>query len=454
MTTLTLTTFAVVVLGVVGPRGYGVALALGGATAAGSAFVAGGTAVPTFYAVALGSLAGVALRLLGTRPHSGLARFETDRPSPGVGLLVAFAIWASVVTLTASTLFGGIAVHAATGYTTLTSGGFSSSNGAQLIYLVLGVATVAFLARSPSARPEVIGLAAGATTVLSAWRYLHQLAGLPFPDGFFDNSPVFNYIETAPNNVQRFRGILSEPAGLAGSCLVTVAYMLPRSLQVRGLRRVGTLLVAAIAIYLGVISTSATFVVAGVATAMLAVLAGLARFLTRRAAVSVLAQLLISLTVLIALFGLPLLADFVQQTVSQKVNSSSYGDRSSFDDISYRLFIDTFGYGVGLGSNRASSFVANLMSTTGLIGTVLFVAAVVTLIRRGGRVRAYRPVVWALTTLLVAKVIAGPDLSDTSGVLWIALGLLSHAALRRESRPAPPGRLHAADVPVRGGRTR
>ena len=44
---------------------------------------------------------------------------------------------------------------------------------------------------------------------------LYLQIGLPFPEGVFDNSPSFAYIETAPNNVERFRGISSEPAGLA-----------------------------------------------------------------------------------------------------------------------------------------------------------------------------------------------------------------------------------------------
>jgi hypothetical protein len=84
---------------------------------------------------------------------------------------------------------------------------------------------------------------------------------------------------------------------------------------------------------------------------------------------------------------------------------------------------------VGLGSARASSFVPTLLSATGLVGALLFVAAVATLLYRGSAVPEYRPVVWALVTVIVVKIAAGPDLSDSSGIVWIALGLLSRAAL-------------------------
>ena len=237
-----------------------------------------------------------------------------------------------------------------------------------------------------------------------------------------DNSPAFAYIETAPDDAERFRGIASEPAGLASSCLVTIAYMLPRSLQIHGWRRVGSLLIAAVATYLGVISTSATFVVAGVAIALIAGLAYGAGFLLRRTHISVIASVVGCALVIAAIWILPLVADFVETTVNEKVSSTSYTYRSSDNATSLGIFLDTFGFGVGLGANRASSFVPSLLSTTGVIGTLLFAAAVITLIRRSMPVREYRPVVWALVGLLVGKVIAGPDLSDTTGVLWISLG--------------------------------
>ncbi len=438
MTTLTLITVAIIVFfGIFSTRGYGWALALGGATAAGAAIVVGETSVPTFYAMAIGTVVALILRLLGA------ARSTDPSPTrhglaPGVLELVLFTLWSTLVTLVAPVLFDGLAVRIPTDATRrLTAGDLTSSNLAQMIYLVLGVCVVAFLARSASAVPQLIGLAAGATTVLSLWRYLHQIAGLPFPEGLFDNSPGFAYIETAPNDVQRFRGILSEPAGLAASSLVTISYLVPRSLQLQGWRRATALLVAGVAGYLGSISTSATFVVAG---GLIAVIAGVSfgvGFLLRGRSMSAVVGILCCGLVIAALWVVPVVARFVESTINEKVSSSSYDNRSTLDTVSLSIFLDTFGIGTGLGANRASSFFAGLLSTTGLLGTLLFALAIATLIYRGGSVRAFRPVVWALVAFLVVKVVSGPDLSDSSGILWISLGLLANAAGRPEARPAP-----------------
>ena len=270
MTSLTLITILIVVYGVLNRSGYGRALALGGVTASGAAAIVHDIAVPTFYAIALGTVVALGLSLLGNGKTPDAIRRSLP---PAVSLLLCFLIWSVFVTLVAPVFFDGMTVLVPPRQIQLAATIFTNSNYAQVIYLTLGVSVVLFLARSARSRPELIGLLVGLTTLLSLWRYLHQLVGLPFPEGMLDNSPSFDYIETAPDDVQRFRGIFSEPAGLAGSCLVTIAYMLPRSLQVRGWRRAGALLVAAVATYLGIISTSATFVVAGVAIALIAGLA-------------------------------------------------------------------------------------------------------------------------------------------------------------------------------------
>jgi hypothetical protein len=435
MTTLTLATLAVVVYGVLGRQGYGRALALGGSTVAGAAVVVGSVAVPTFYAVAIGAAVAIALRTLGQGRSPRSAR---TRLPPGVGLLLLFLGWSVLVTVVAPQLFDGQRVLVPTGADDahLTAGVLTSSNFAQIIYLVLGVCVVVFLARSTTAGPQLIGLAVGLTVLLSFWRYLNQQAGVPFPEGVFDNSPFFAYIETAAGGLHRFRGILSEPSSLAASCLVAVSYMVSRAPKITGARRWGAWTIAVIAGYLGTISTSASFIVAAVAVVLIAGLTFLVSFLSRQTSVSALVSLLTCALVVAALWVLPIVGDFVQSVVDEKVSSSSFSERSDANTVSYDIFLDTFGVGVGLGGSRASSFFAGLLSTTGIVGTLLLASVIVTLIRRSAPVVEYRPVAWALVTLLVLKIVAGPDLSDNSGVFWMALGLLSRAALIAEGRRA------------------
>lgn len=435
MTSLTIATVLVVVYGVLNRRGYGRALALSGVTAAGAAVVVGDTAVPTFYAVALGTVVALAVSLLG----DGRSVSPPRRPlPPGASLLMAFFAWSAFITLVAPLVFDGMAI-VTPGTPSLVAGVITPSNAAQLIYLFIGICVVVFLARSRLASPGLLGIAAGLATLLSFWRYIDQAVGLPFPEGLFDNSPTFAYIEAAPNDVPRFRGIMSEPAALAGSSLITISYMLSRATQLDGWRRGGALVVAGIAVHLGVISTSASFVVAGVAVAAIVGLTFLFGFLMRRTRFSALVSLFGCGIVIAALWLLPIIADFVEATVNEKVGSSSYEQRSGADSRSYVLFLDTFGMGVGLGASRASSFLPTLLGATGLVGTLLLAAAIATLIHRGAAVRAYRPVVWALVALLVTKIVAGPDLSDSSGILWMSLGLLSHAVTLKNAEilPAP-----------------
>jgi hypothetical protein len=207
--------------------------------------------------------------------------------------------------------------------------------------------------------------------------------------------------------------------------------------HVHGLRRLGLFVVGAAAAFLGPISTSTTFLVAGVALVAVAALVNTASFVFRERGLSQAAVLVLCAVAIASLYVLPYLANVIGQEISDKVETTSYTDRSGADSLAFDLVIETFGLGTGLGSNRASSFVANLLSTVGVVGALLFAVAVATLIRRGWAIPHVRPVVWALVALLIAKVVSGPDLSDNTGVLWMSLGILAHAVLTSDARPAP-----------------
>lgn len=445
VTSLTIATVAVVVYGVLSRRGYGRALALGAATPVGAAAVVGAIAVPTFYAVAVGALIGVALRLL--RPPDD-QQATALLPVPASRPFVLLIVVSVLITLVSPLFFDGLAVLSSTGGTSsLVAGVITKSNIAQIVYLVLSVGVVAYLARSRWTGPEIVGTAACLTTMLSFWAWSHGAAGVPFPEGFFDNSPAFTFQNTLPGGEPRVRGILSEPAALATSSLVTLAYCASRMRQVSGLRSLGLLTVAGAALYLGSISTSTTFLVAGAVLAVAAALVHVAAFVLGRGALSAAVAAAVCGAALAGIWLLPYIANTVGAEIEAKVGTSSYVDRSSADSTSYQLFFDTYGLGTGLGSNRASSFAASLTSTIGLVGTALFVVAVVTLIRRSWGVVEVRPAAWALAATLIAKVVSGPDLSDSSGILWLSLGVLAHASLTVGA--AQRHQTHASSDPFR-----
>jgi hypothetical protein len=434
LTTLTLITVAVVVYGIIARNGYPRAMALAGATPIGAAVVAGDTAVPTFYAAAIGASAGIALRLIART-----WRFQrvNETAVPAGWALLAFMGWSLLVTLLAPQIFHGTRVLESDGTeATLRAGLLTSSNLAQIVYLFLSVGVVFFLARSRWAGPEIIGFASGTVTMLSFWRYLSDY-GLPFPVGVFDNSPGFTFIDSAPGGAERFRGIFSEPSGLAIASLVTIAYMASRAAHVDGWRRLAVLAVMAIAAFLASISTSATFVVASVVLCVIVGVTILGRWVLKRHRVSPLVITALCALAIAAVWVLPFLANMIEQVVNDKVASSSFEDRSGADSRSFEIALETFGFGVGLGSHRPSSFLAGLLSTTGLIGTVLFTIAVATLMIRAYPLRRYRPVFWALLALLLTKVVASPDLADTSGILWLSLGVLAHGVLQAGKTTTP-----------------
>lgn len=439
MTTLTLLTLAVIVICAVTQNGYRRALAIGGATPIGAALVVGGIAIPTFYMMAIGALVGIVIRL--ARRTKRFERLDS-LPIAGAVPLLLFAAWAIIVTLVAPLIFGGIVTLAPDGTArTLEPGVITSSNIAQIVYLILGISVVFFLARSRDVGPGIIGIASTLVTILCFWRYLSTVSGLPFPEGVFDNSPAYSFVESAPGGISRFRGIFSEPSGLATSSLVTIAYCVSRSVQVRGWHRAGVLVVAALAGFMASISTSATFVVALVALVALAAVAFVFHFVLRSGRLGSLAVLIGCVVAIVGVWVLPLLTDIVAQVVNDKVGSDSYTERSGADGRSYQIFWETYGFGVGLGAHRPSSFVAALLSTTGLLGTVLFVLAVFSIMRKALPIVEYRPVVWALTAMLITKVLASPDLADSSGILWMSLGALAFAShradLQKLGRPDP-----------------
>ena len=119
--------------------------------------------------------------------------------------------------------------------------------------------------------------------------------------------------------------------------------------------------------------------------------------------------------------------------ITAKSGSDSYSQRSGVDAFSLQVVLRSLGVGVGLGSNRPSSFALMLLSNVGVVGSVLFVAAVVVVVRHALRCGGAGPTIWVLAAILTAKLVSGPDLADPSGLLYLSLGALAGVA-----RAAPP----------------
>lgn len=431
------------------PRLAPLGLAISGATPMAAAFVIGPTtAVPTFAAVATVAAARFALDSIARR------REPARRPIPGLLPLWLFLLASAGVTLIAPFLFRTLQVLDPRGRLHPLGGpeALGQSSFAQLGYLLIGVLTVALIARSRTSGPWAIGLTLGIITLLSLWRLLYLDFGLPFPEGLFDGSPAFSYVDGAPGGIRRFRGILAEPSLLGTLSVATGAYAVARlrSSGVNG--RVGWLAILAAAAVNGFNALSATFVLSALLTVGAAITVLTSKVLIGDGSRRVVEAVVIVVLLGVAWFAAPVITDFIQSSVSDKVSSSSYDERSSFDNHSWELLQRTCGFGVGVGANRASSFLANLAAASGLIGVALFVAAVLLIMRASLPAASMSPVRWSLFSLLVSKVLSSPDLGDSSGLLWTALGVLAAGAIRSHLA-AEGGRAAAAGARPRSTKT-
>lgn len=390
----------------------------------------GGQPAPTFFTLGAGVCAWLAFTWIASR--------RSEQPSengkrPGAIALVLFVGWSILVTVMAPTIFAGIPVLVARGGIDeqfLDPGNltYTVSNIAQVAYLVISIGVVFFLARSPGTSPGLLGITLVVITALSFWRLLSLNTGLPFPEGFFDNSTTSRIIETTPDGEPRFRGIFSEPSGLAAASLTAMVFFALRIPYLSRWQRVGALAVIIMAAINAANSTAGTFVAAGLILVAIVVLVWMGRFLLNKTRVSPLLAAAAILVAGSALFFVPLLIEFVQSVISVKVSSSSFGSRTGVDQFSYLLTLNTWGFGVGLGSNRPSSFFASLLSCTGVLGAALFILGLGKLMIAAAAKPEYHATIWALVSVLVCKVVSSPNISDNSALLWISCGVLAHAA--------------------------
>lgn len=107
--------------------------------------------------------------------------------------------------------------------------------------------------------------------------------------------------------------------------------------------------------------------------------------------------------------------DSLYNMVAGKQESSSGIVRTLAVINSWNLFCDSYGLGVGLGSNRGGNLPLDLLSQIGLIGTVLFYYIFLRSIKQSGKgyIRTY------LIVLMFSQCIAIPDFSFCC--MWLGL---------------------------------
>lgn len=409
-----------------------------------AAYLVAGQAIVMYHVVA------IVVTVLAVRatPRGGfLAADLTTRP--GLRLLVAFGVWSVAVTAVAPVIFAGTPVlnprdGIDLGIVDPARLGPQISNLAQSGYLVIGIATVAAIGSMNSLSPRLPAAGFAVGTVLSSAKGLLPTS---LQASLFDNSPNVGYTTGAFNGIERMRGVFSEPSALGAFSVAAMVFFALTASTVQGNRRRLCVAMAAWAFLNSVLSFSGGAIVSGLAILVILGARACARYVTGRSAVSGTALVASLLMAPAALVAGPIAYLFVAQVVDDKKSSASYENRNAADAFSVDIAHQTSGIGVGVGSNRPSSFFAMLISCTGVLGLVLFAAAVVVIVvgamNAGAR---WYPAAWALIATIIGKLVAGPDLSEP--VMWFLLALCAHAAWHGRRTATPLLRLDALGRPA------
>lgn len=358
----------------------------------------------------------------------------TTRQRSGAGtatlLLAIFAAWSIVITAIGPWVFPDIPVltpakgiddqvHAPSSLQ------YSLGNASQVVYLVAGLLAARFLCLTRTGLQALV-VAAWTGTILSAARGVLRSLGRDGTAWVFDTLSV----DYSSAQDERLRGVFAEPSELAAFSLAVAAFAGTRALSVQDRRaRTGAAALFAIALCNLFASASGTAVAAGCAVFVILATSAARRFAASGGRDADVAALVLCVVTFAAVSVGGQLAAPLVGIVDEKLGSQSFDSRTAADEIGIRVFLDTWGLGAGLGSNRSSSFLVTLLSTTGAVGVAAFGSAVLLLVVRGSRSRSSAALSAGLLGLLVAKSVSAPDLSTPLLWLLIAASLQVDGAL-------------------------
>lgn len=325
-----------------------------------------------------------------------------------LGVLTAFFVTAIVTTLFMPRLFAGTVMvipmrGSENGAAAL---GPSMQNVSQLAYLsisILGVFAFSQILKTPDSRQVALHaiFLAAAVTIATGF--------LDLATQFLPISPLLEPFRTATYNLlvdvevagaKRVVGLTPEASSFGSLCLAMLCfvYFLRRGVRNSRVRDVYTPpLILGTLVFAWLSTSSATYVGLGLFL-VIATAEWMLRFFERR--YSSLRRRHLGLEFAVAAFGTfgvvalilfnPAILDSFRRTldtiVFTKAQSSSFEERSLWTAVSLKAFIDSYGFGVGLGATRASNSIVAVLSNVGIVGAVLYFGFIIqSLLRKASR---------------------------------------------------------------------
>lgn len=260
------------------------------------------------------------------------------------------------------------------------------------------------------------------------------LKGTPF-DLFVDFMRNANYaqLDQSMEGMVRITGIFPEPSAYAGFGFAWFVFLLECWFRDILARRTGPPALA-LGLVLCFSTSSTAYVGLGIygSIVVLRILAAPQHLSARKGmAISALALLAVIVVCAVAFLMPPfldLMSNILSNATVNKQHSASGLQRAFWAKIGLKAFVHSYGFGIGPGSSRSSSFVTAMLGAMGVIGSLAFAAHML---------RAFKPV--RISTYCGPKL--GSQFGENAmiGVAagWAALGIMIPAAV--SSSTCDPG---------------
>lgn len=303
---------------------------------------------------------------------------------------------------------------------------FSISNFGQIVYLIFN--SIFFLVVFYSSKSKEmlnVLLYSGLIILFFAfYQKISQLTNIWYPYEFINsNNLYYQGYDQILNGVNRVSSTFTEPS-IAGGALGTffTYYLFCVYNNLRDIKSVFLLLLYLI----GVLLTTSSIGYLQVAFSIL-----LLTLYTAKGSKKTFSFII--LTVIVAIFSL-YYYDIIKEVIIYKSDSLSFTIRFATDYYAIKILFSTFGLGVGMGSNRPSSFITYLLSNMGIIGTCLYAIFIWQIIKYGLIKKnpsiKQKALMMALLSCLFGKVLGIPDINAWN--YWAILACTANYCLNAD----------------------
>jgi len=271
-------------------------------------------------------------------------------------------------------------------------------NFTQLLYLVFGIAIAVCVAHhnlNEEHRHETERIIMVSAIFICFWglfQFACNVTGLPYPDYVFNTSGSASgkgFAETLDGELKRVTSAAVEPSVLAQGLVCLLPLTLPALLR-RGSIFSITIdrFCAVLFLIVLLISTSSTaylgmFILMVLFVALLLRAHALSK--TKAVVLLALAATAVMGVVAIGLLSIPVISDVVKSALLNKSSSGSGLERLMTIQLAFGYFQKFPILGIGFGSATSHDLIVKLLSNIGIVGTLLFFAAILSILRANWR---------------------------------------------------------------------